>query len=122
MRGSHLFSLGQNRVMLPEEHLLVQGVPVPELLAPDSWLAEYYPLSRPVDAYAGTLWRRLCGNGMHWSQVGSALLLAFARAAEVGVTRVAPRAGVSANDCYVGLLATNSAGWWEAARRLVVER
>ncbi len=91
MRGSVLFSLGKNRLVLPEEHLVVQGVPVPELLPADSWLAKYYPLSRPVDAFPGALWRRLSGNGMHWSQIGTALLLAFARAAEVGVTRVAPR-------------------------------
>ncbi len=71
----------QNRLMTPLEFLLVQGVPVPELLPGNSWVAEYYPFTRPAACWA-THWRKLCGNCMHWSQVGSALMLAFARRAE----------------------------------------
>jgi hypothetical protein len=85
LRGSHLFCLSPHtrRPFLAEEHLVMQGIPIPDMLPPTSRHAQFFPFkTRVSEVMKETETRRLTGNGMHLSQVGNTLLFALALAAE----------------------------------------
>jgi len=87
LQKSHMYSLGKDQALLPQEHFLVQGIPIhPQLthLASndddDDGLPEcYYPFRRPFADWKGrnmppSLFRSITGNAMHLSSVGSVLI------------------------------------------------
>lgn len=81
-----LYSLVAQRLVLPQEMLLMQGVPNGTSAcattsggsAPPNLQATQYPFTEPLETiFEEKELRRLIGNAMHVSQVGSALLLIF---------------------------------------------
>ena len=69
--------------MIPAaEYMMMQGIPVPYLLADDSQAADMYPFTMPLEQLfpRASEMRQLAGNGMHIVQVGSvfAFLLGLA--------------------------------------------
>ena len=83
VKGSVLYSIPDGRLFEPQEYLLVQGIPVRELLPEGSPHARHDPFTRPLAAIVGSAkLRQLCGNSMHLAQVGTCLLWALAGAAE----------------------------------------
>jgi hypothetical protein len=73
LTGSLPYSLKYNRLVLPEELLLLQGIPSSELVPKAPVQSPWpHPLSTVVSDHE---LRRLLGNGMDVSQVGAALAL-----------------------------------------------
>ena len=79
VRNSQLYSMSRRRLVLPEEALQMQGLPVPALLSDLPDLATRWPFKCDFhDIMTETQMRTATGNGMHICQVGSAVLLAVA--------------------------------------------
>ncbi len=74
LKASRLYSLQLDRPLLAVEHFLVQGIPLRECL-PAGMACAVSPWAQPAQAFLsdGEI-RRLTGNGMHLSQVGTTLL------------------------------------------------
>ena len=79
-----LYSHEASRLVLPEELLLIQGIPVPGLEAQlGIGISGLYPFAGALhDLFQDRAICKLAGNGMHISQVGAALLLALCCARE----------------------------------------
>jgi hypothetical protein len=91
LRQSRLFSLDLSRPLLSIEHFLVQGIPIPELLLPQSAMSQFCPFGRSVLHLTNdTERRRLTGNSMHLWQVGSALMLCLAELADLSTLGMPP--------------------------------
>ena len=79
VRNSLLYSMKKQRLVLAEEALQMQGLPVPALLPEFPNLAERWPFRCSLsDVMTEAQMRAVTGNGMHICQVGTALLLALA--------------------------------------------
>ena len=84
LRGSYLYDLVSNREILPLQHLLIQGFPVPGW-APAA-AAHAFPFPGLINATMGpnsqqlsdTELRSLTGDGMHWNLLGSVILFSWA--------------------------------------------
>jgi len=89
LRGSVLYSMSAQRRFLPEEHFLIQGIPVMELLPVGP--KNVYPFLKPLqELTSSAALRRLTGNAMHLSQVGLAMLLALAGFSETRCAEAKP--------------------------------
>ena len=75
------FSLAASRLLLVEELMMVMGLPTPSMASNNPVLASLCPYKDDMTSFLSeTDVRRLLGNGMHISQVGSALLLLLCEA------------------------------------------
>jgi hypothetical protein len=75
------FSLAADRFLLVEELMMVMGLPTPLVASSNPTLANLCPYKDCMTSFLSeTEARRLLGNGMHISQVGSALLLLLCEA------------------------------------------
>jgi hypothetical protein len=82
VRNSLLYSMRKKRLVLPEEALQMQGLPVPELLTDHPHVAARWPFCCSLgEIMTEAQLRAVTGNGMHVCQVGSAVLLALAMVA-----------------------------------------
>lgn len=76
LKATLLYSLVAGRMVLPQEMLLMHGVPSTVATSRLSTLACLYPWTSPEsELFDEASLRRLVGNGMHVAQVGSAVLL-----------------------------------------------
>jgi site-specific DNA-cytosine methylase len=94
LRGSHLFCLSPHarRPFLAEEHLVMQGIPLANMLPPTSRHSQFFPFNVRVDELmTETQVRRFAGNGMHLSQVGNTLMFALAGVAEAHLCHQRPQ-------------------------------
>jgi len=81
LTGALPYSLAADRLVLPDELLLAMGVHSLVLSSVRPSLAALHPFQPPLpDILQEVDLRRLVGNGMHVSQVGSALLLLLCEA------------------------------------------
>jgi len=80
LTGSDLFDIVSGQEVLPVQHWLIQGFPVPGLCSPD--LSKRFPFPTLVSAMGTTLTdssvKTLTGNAMHQAAVGVCLLYALA--------------------------------------------
>ena len=72
LRHSYLYDIVSEREILPDEHFLVQGLPVPGYVSPE--LAATFPFPRVMAELCDKQKRQLTGNGMHVHAVGSAIM------------------------------------------------
>ena len=78
--GTRLYSFEADRLVIPEEALLMQGFPVPTFgdIGP---AGNFYPFRLPLgNLFSDRTILRFAGNGMHISQIGAALLLVLSSA------------------------------------------
>ena len=81
LQKSHLYDVVAMREVLPIEHLLIQGFPVPSLVKEE--LARYFPFpglvqakhTTSVDKLSCTELRRLAGIGFNWPSAGAMIML-----------------------------------------------
>ena len=78
--------LVRQRVLTAAEHWLIQGFPHPDVEGLDENVRSRFPFASVVSMTSPTVMpsahqRMLCGNTMHWSQIGLTFLynLAFTR-------------------------------------------
>lgn len=85
MRSSWLFDIVSNKELLPAQHLLIQGFPVPGWVAPQLSSAFPFPSLLSVEdpdkdekLLSMKEIRTLSGNSFHWSSIGSMLMYMLA--------------------------------------------
>ncbi|CAK0796209.1 unnamed protein product [Prorocentrum cordatum] len=85
LQRSMLFDIISMKEILPIEHLLIQGFPVPQYVANDAGqffpfksivMAEYPPVSEDVLQCAEL--RSICGVGFSWPAIGAVLMMVLA--------------------------------------------